>query len=190
MHMGVCGSGQGMHVGGVWFRPSNSSAMMLKEHECGRRLNELLDNNFTQGGFQCNTVTQIRNLQFRSNFRWGKTQNLPRQKPFFLWTSQGSNPETLSWGSMRVDVERMAKLLLLGNSNEDVLRLTTAGVIKFTRQQKRPLSSMSAFRTAVFSVSSSKMYMSPTSCMAESNWYCTLVLPDDKWYKGWFKMNV
>lgn len=43
--------------------------------------------------------------------------------------------------------------------------------------QKRPLSSISARRTACFSVSSRSRYMSLTSCSALSSWGCRSPFP-------------
>ncbi len=48
--------------------------------------------------------------------------------------------------------------------------LTTTGRSMATKQQNLCLSSMRAFLRACFSVSSSRMYLSLTSCMALSNW--------------------
>lgn len=55
--------------------------------------------------------------------------------------------------------------------------LTTTGLSIDTKAQNRPLSSISTFLTACFSVSSSKMYLSLTSCMALSSWGWISPLP-------------
>ena len=54
---------------------------------------------------------------------------------------------------------------------------TTTGLRQLMKRQKRFLSSMSAVRTAFFSVSSSSMNLSLTSCRAESSLFCMSFLP-------------
>lgn len=56
--------------------------------------------------------------------------------------------------------------------DDSVVSLTTTGRSMATKQQNLCLSSMRAFLRACFSVSSSRMYLSLTSCMALSNWGC------------------
>lgn len=51
-----------------------------------------------------------------------------------------------------------------------ILLLTTTGCSKATKQQNLCRSSTRAFLKACFSVSSSSMYLSLTSCIALSNW--------------------
>ena len=64
---------------------------------------------------------------------------------------------------------------------------TTTGLRQLMKRQKRLRSSMRAPRTAFFSVSSNRRYLSVTSCIALSSWFWMLHLPAKMEENGFVK---